>query len=271
MVRAAIGSRNTAIATTTPTNGATPKYAPVRAEPRWRSAVTNSVRLSPYPNAPTVIAPITARPGGSDPPTASPITRFAEPAMRPFIVAICRGSAAETRWVRLLSIAQQAHAPAIVSEPTLSPKRPCDCHDVITPPARIAPSPNPTRRLKPSWNTSHANAAVSTTSRLRSNEAVAAGVARRPITSSNGPSPPPKKIAPPSHGMSLRVRRASRPSGQTKFASVNAIPLPRYRSPASTAGDVPCVSLLANGVAAPKRAAAASASVTPGCLRMGAR
>ena len=106
--------------------------------------------------------------------------------------------------------------------------------------------------------------AVKTTSRLRSNDALAAGVVRSPITKSTGPSPPPKKIAPDNAGNSLRVSGASRRAGHRHIDAHNTSPLPRYSNPASTCGEVEPTSRLASGVAAPNKHAAANASNIPG-------
>jgi len=159
-------------------------------------------------------------------PKRSPIARFVLPAMTPLRVAIWRGSLADTSWVRLLSRAQHAHAPAIANAPQVKPTSP-PCQETRTPPPRINARPIPTRKLNPSWKASQAMSAVKTTSRLSSKEALAAGVDRRPITKRTGPSPPPNTIAPDSAGNSRRVSGASRRAGHQRIDVHNASPLPR--------------------------------------------
>jgi hypothetical protein len=60
---------------------------------------------------------------GNDAPCTRARTRFTGPATRPLSIAICTGSAAESLRVRLLSMPQDRHAPAMRRAPSSSP--PC--------------------------------------------------------------------------------------------------------------------------------------------------
>ena len=98
-------------------------------------------------------------------------TTFTVPAISPFMAATCIGSAEDTLRVRLLSIAQQKHAPQMASAPQEILSSRCGCHESKTPPPRMAIIPAKIRRSKFSLNTNHASNAVSTPSRFRSNDA----------------------------------------------------------------------------------------------------
>lgn len=49
----------------TPKSGATEKYAPVLAVPRFRSAITKRTRLTPYPANPVIIADMICKASGN--------------------------------------------------------------------------------------------------------------------------------------------------------------------------------------------------------------
>src|SRR6266404_910612 len=134
------------------------------------------------------------------------INRFTVPAIKPFNAAICTGSPAETRRVRLLSMPQAKHAPAIPSGPQAALNSGFPDHDSGNPPSVMAAMPSAMRRSKFSLKTNHASKAVKTPSRLRSNDAEDAVVIRKPKSSKIEPSTPPERIAPASHGKSARFR-----------------------------------------------------------------
>ena len=86
-----IGSPKRAIAMTAPRNGASEKYAPVRALPRWRSARTNRTRLKPTPQIqPRLRRPI-RRIGGISAGRNKAIIRFTLPAATPLVSAMTTG------------------------------------------------------------------------------------------------------------------------------------------------------------------------------------
>ena len=141
--------------------------------------------------------------------TASPIKRLTVPAPSPFNIAICAGSDPETDRVRLLSIAQQRHAPTIANAPHEKPSGSPGCQDSSKPPATMAIIPMRIRRSKFSWNANQAINAVSTPSRLSNREVLEAGVIARPAISKTGATTPPDSIAPVSHAQSEPRRTAS--------------------------------------------------------------
>src|SRR5215472_18435958 len=242
-----------------PMKGAVEKYAPVRAEPRPRSASTKSTRLTPYPTNPTTMAAALHAGGGNRAPRASASAMLVIPATRPLVPAMNSGSPAETLRVRLLSSAQHAQAPATDNAPTMLVRpAPAAGHASTTPPATMSAMPNTMRRSAFSRNTIQASSAVSTASRLSSSEASAALARVRPYMSRIGPSTPPAMMAPINQGHSALDRLLrSRPASRATRATQRPIPLPAYRSPASrTRGTAPR-SALANGVHAPKSSAAA--------------
>src|SRR3982750_3217393 len=80
-------------------------------------------------------------------PCANERIRFTLPATRPLMRAICTGSAADSLRVKLLSMPQARHAPAIAKAP--QPKLnspPSPDQDSKTAPAKIANAPNSKRR-----------------------------------------------------------------------------------------------------------------------------
>jgi len=89
--------------------------------------------------------------------------------------AIWIGSLAETFCVRLLSMAQQAHAAAIASGPRRPPHSSRSSHVSSAPPATIATIPSATRQSTFSRKANQASDAVKTPSRLRSRDAADAG------------------------------------------------------------------------------------------------
>ena len=109
---------------------------------------------------------------------------------------------------------------------------------------------------------------VATPSRLSNNEADEASVIDNPNISRTGPAIPPVATTTASQGKSVSF------SGDSVVASDAAarisrkidrpIPAPRYSIPASSHGFTEPSSNLENGVDAPKRTAAPSASGTPG-------
>src|ERR1700744_584389 len=109
------------------------------------------------------------------------MTKFTDPAVSPFRQAMTIASLVETLRVRLLSIAQHAHAAATSRAPSgtlVAPGR----HDNATPPATIASMPRNTWVSTFSRNTIHAISAVKTPSRFSSNELVAGGAGGLPAT-----------------------------------------------------------------------------------------
>ena len=99
---------------------------------------------------------------------------FTAPALRPFSMAICTGSAAETWRVKLLSAAHARHAPAIARAPhgTSSSSRPI--HESVKAPPEMKPCPQQCdgRNLV---KTNHASSTVNTPSKLSNNDVLDAG------------------------------------------------------------------------------------------------
>lgn len=135
-------------------------------------------------------------------PRLSAITKFTKPAAKPLIQAICNASLADILRVRLLSIAQQAQAPAIAKAPHGKAAFSCFGHDNSRLPRTMQTIPIKIRLSKCSLNMNQANVAVSTLSRLSNSEAMEAGVDSSPCMSNAGPSMPPEMIAPASQGKS---------------------------------------------------------------------
>ena len=168
-------------------------------------------------------------PGGSVAPVTRAILTLMRPATQPLSAAMNIASEAETLRVRLLSIAHDAQASAMRSGPAppLIPTGPAG-HESTTPPATISTMPNTMRRSAFSRKTTHAITAVSTASRFNNREAVAAAVWARPNMSSNGPSTPPRAIAPSSQGHSrIRISAGRHPRSRIRRAAVRPRPLPR--------------------------------------------
>src|ERR1051326_3269565 len=127
---------------------------------------------------------------GSDAPATTASTRLTAPAASPLIIAICTGSAALKRRVKLLSNPQARHAPAIARAPQPKPSGP-PCQDSTTAPARIAVAPVSKRRSTCSPNRTQASAIVARLSRFNRRLALEAAVAARPSISRSGPMTPP--------------------------------------------------------------------------------
>lgn len=200
----------------------------------WRSAKTNKTKLKPYPKNPTMSVREKVPNRGNFAPRLRASAQLTPPATKPLIAVIWNGSEAETLCVRLLSMPQHTHAPAIKSAPSGNDSFP-PVHDNKMPPATIATMPSAMRRSKFSRNTNHAKSAVATPSRLSSSEATEAGVVVSPHIKSSGPHTPPKNTAPPSQGQSARVKGASRlltaafraPTRRAKLHSESPKPEPR--------------------------------------------
>src|SRR3546814_3316997 len=103
--------------------------------------------------------------GGSDAPSISASTRLTVPAATPFIIAICTGSALLSLRVRLLSMPQARHAPAIAKIPAPPPFGPPPRQDNKSAPPRIAAAPTNSRLSTFSRKTSQAIASVARPSR----------------------------------------------------------------------------------------------------------
>src|SRR5215471_12622263 len=138
-----------------------------------------------------------------------PRMRLNGPAINPFNMAICNGSASETLRVRLLSSPHATQAPTIASGPTMLSKVGAPDHDNTAAPATRLAMPIAIRRSKFSWKMNHAIKAVAAPSTVRRSEAVAALVRARPNISRSGPRTPPTPIAAASHGKSARERDVS--------------------------------------------------------------
>ncbi len=111
------------------------------------------------------------------------------------------------------------------SGPAMLSARGACSHESTTPPAAMASIPASTRLSTFSRKTIQAIAAVKTTSRLRSSDALAPSVRASPNMSSAGPAMPPTAIAAPSHGSSLSARL----SGARRSANQMASPMPLPR------------------------------------------
>ena len=99
-------------------------------------------------------------------------------------------------------------------------------------------------------------------------DALEAGVLARPHISSTGPTTPPARIAPASHGASGRVKAAcGEPLGPHRARSqayaASPSPDPTYSKPAISTGSTGGEIDFASGVLAPKSTAASSAFPTP--------
>src|SRR5215467_12311671 len=88
-----------------------------------------------------------AGPGPLDP-RARAMATFTVPATEPLSIAICTGSAWEILRVRLLSMAQARHAPAMASGPKNPPAVGAPPVLSVSPPATIAAIPRAMRRSK---------------------------------------------------------------------------------------------------------------------------
>jgi len=124
--------------------------------------------------------------------------RLNGPAINPFSMAICSGSASDTLRVRLLSNPHATQALAMASGPTMLSKLGAPDHDSTAAPTTRLTMPTAIRRSKFSWKINHAISAVAAPSSVRRSEAAAASVRASPNISSSGPSTPPAPIAPAS-------------------------------------------------------------------------
>jgi len=146
---------------------------------------------------------------GICPPAMRPSARLTGPAIRPLISTICSGSASDTLRVRLLSKPQAMHAPTIAMGPSKPDKLGCPDQESTIAPATRQAMPTAMRRSKFSWKMNHAISAVATPSSVRRREAAAASVRVNPVISRMGPTMPPVRMAPASHGNSRRPSATS--------------------------------------------------------------
>src|SRR4051812_637161 len=137
----------------------------------------NKTRLNPYATKPSTSAAAVVLTAGSCAPNRIATTRFVGPATAPFTIASQLASVSDTLRVRLLSRAQQAHAPTTASAGhTLAT---CACPvgtAMTTAPATIASIPKTTRRPAGSRNTIQAITAVRTPSAFNNSDAPEAGI-----------------------------------------------------------------------------------------------
>lgn len=198
----------------------------MRAVPRWRSAMTNSARLTPYDTQP-INRTATARAAvGSGDPTHSASRRFTNPAQSPFTEATHVASLKDTRRVRLLSIAHPRHAPSIANAGHNLPKLGEVGQLIITAPDTMAAIPSATRRSKFSRNANHAISVVNTPSAFSSSDAPEAGMLLKPYRRRTGATSPPAAIAPASQGNSLL---SSRTRGERRILRYAVSPIPEPR------------------------------------------
>ncbi len=120
-----------------------------------------------------------------------------------------QGALPETFLVRLLSIAQARHAPAMANGPHGTSHLGRPPQERTAPPATIAATPRTIRRPEFSRKTNHAITAVSTPSRFSSSDDVAPDVTVSPTISRIGAIAPPDRMAPMSQGASRRQIGAS--------------------------------------------------------------
>lgn len=149
------------------------------------------------------------RPTGGGPSSARPIARFAPPAKMPLTRVMWAGASSSRLAVTQLSTPQHRHAPAISSAPqrrSASPDQPSVALAVTT-----SAVPATTRLPMCSPNTKNASSVVNTSSRLSSNDAVAAGAWLSPAARSTGPTAPPITTATDSRtALRLTARRVGR-------------------------------------------------------------
>jgi len=163
---------------------------------------------------------------------ASASAKLTVPAANPLIIAICRGSAALSLRVRLLSMPQDTQARTITALPQLSRESaPAAGQERRIAPARIAIAPAKMRRSTFSRKTSQAIAIVARPSVLSSKEPAAAGVSVNPHISSAGPRTPPNRTIAASQGKSRPRNGASdRPRPRERPPAItNARPVPEPR------------------------------------------
>lgn len=163
---------------------------------------------------------------------ASASAKLTVPAANPLIIAICRGSAALSLRVRLLSMPQDTQARTITALPQLSRESASAAgQERRIAPARIAIAPAKMRRSTFSRKTSQAIAIVARPSVLSSKEPAAAGVSVNPHISSAGPRTPPNRTIAASQGKSRPRNGASdRPRPRERPPTItNARPVPEPR------------------------------------------
>lgn len=140
-----------------------------------RSARTNITRLRPYPKKPTTKdLSIALYCGKLIFNMKKDIRRLVDPAIKPLIEAIWKGSPPDIFFVRLLSMAHERHAITIASGPVSDRKAVLPFYESTALPAVIKSIPTAILLSKFSMNTNHAIRAVKTPSRFSSSEAVEA-------------------------------------------------------------------------------------------------
>src|SRR4051812_21058956 len=112
------GSRRTTSDKKAPTKGAVEKYALVRAVPIRLSDMIKQTRLKPYPRKPIASAVAAFLSDGIGCPTNKARPALTLPEVSPFIAARTGASRDGTWFVKLLSTAQEPHAPAMKRMPT---------------------------------------------------------------------------------------------------------------------------------------------------------
>src|SRR6185437_5351085 len=133
--------------------------------------------------------------GGSKAPKESASTVFVTPAVSPLIAASTRASLADILRVRLLSSAQHKHAATMADSADKLPADEKRAGQTRTrPPTKMAASPITTRAPAGSLKTTHAKAAVNTTSRFNSREAEAASTCASPVIRRAGATTPPTSV-----------------------------------------------------------------------------
>ncbi len=176
------------------------------------------------------------------------------------------GSRSDSLCVRLLSIAQQAHAPASASAPRHCPAPGPDPPARVPAPRKIRMEPSRAWRSRCSRKTTTARSAVRGPSRLSSRDPVMPETRSSPRSIRTGPRIPPVATTARSVGRSETRRRASRPASAPRNGRpriVRAMPAPVYSSPARRIGPAPGRRALASGALAPNRSAAESPKNAP--------
>ena len=158
---------------------------------------------------PRIIPPRIISKRGSGLPIRNPAPMEITPAPNPFMVTITSGSFAEMFRVKLLSIPQNRHAIKTPRAPNDNPNTSLKSVERMTPAKVMQRIAHQARRLIDSLNRSAAIKVVAAHSKLRSSEAVAAGVYRRLNKSMMGAATPPVRVAAASHGISEGASFAS--------------------------------------------------------------
>ena len=178
-----------------------------------------------------IVTPSATLAWGNFAPMAKARPMLTKPAVRPFHIAICDGSLPEILRVRLLSIPQARQAAAMRSALPEMAIPSSGGSESKMPPRMMSMKPVPTRMSTFSRKISHAIAAVATASRLSKRDAVLAWVLNSPNRRRVGPTTPPARVAPASHGRSAREREVSvrfvRDSARTVRKTARPIPDPR--------------------------------------------